>query len=112
MKTIIIRYKKYFQRLYFTIYIPERPLRIELSDNKQQNLSDIQRTLTYCSHSMKVSKLKFSETNSKKMNSKKCEIQRHFRKIPKNFENSPKNNQKSHKRPTINLKKMHMNENV
>jgi transmembrane protein 132 len=32
--SIVIRYEKFLHRLYFTIYIPERPLRIELSDTK------------------------------------------------------------------------------
>ncbi|CAF0967441.1 unnamed protein product [Rotaria sordida] len=37
--SIVIRYEKYLQRLYFTIYIPERPLRIELSDTKLSRIN-------------------------------------------------------------------------
>jgi hypothetical protein len=37
--SIVIRYEKYLQRLHFTIYIPERPLRIELSDTKLSRIN-------------------------------------------------------------------------
>ncbi|CAF0760251.1 unnamed protein product [Adineta steineri] len=37
--SIIIRYEKFLQRLHFTIYIPERPLRIELSDTKLSRIN-------------------------------------------------------------------------
>ena len=35
----MVRYEKYLQRLHFTIYIPERPLRIELSDSKLSRIN-------------------------------------------------------------------------
>ncbi|UJR25351.1 hypothetical protein I4U23_006701 [Adineta vaga] len=37
--SIVVRYQKYLQRLHFTIYIPERPLRIELSDMKLSRIN-------------------------------------------------------------------------
>jgi hypothetical protein len=37
--SIVIRYDKYIQRVFFTIYIPERPLRIELSDTKLSRIN-------------------------------------------------------------------------
>ena len=37
--SIVIRYDKYFQRAHFTIYIPERPLSIELSDAKLSRIN-------------------------------------------------------------------------
>jgi transmembrane protein 132 len=37
--SIVVRYEKYLQRLVFTIYIPERPLRIELSDTKLSRIN-------------------------------------------------------------------------
>ncbi|CAF2892626.1 unnamed protein product [Rotaria sp. Silwood2] len=37
--SIVIRYEKHLQRLHFTIYIPERPLRIELSDTKLSRIN-------------------------------------------------------------------------
>ncbi|CAF5220475.1 unnamed protein product, partial [Rotaria magnacalcarata] len=37
--SIVIRYEKYLQHLHFTIYIPERPLRIELSDTKLSRIN-------------------------------------------------------------------------
>ncbi|CAF0864856.1 unnamed protein product [Adineta ricciae] len=37
--SIVIRHEKYLQRVHFTIYIPERPLRIELSDMKLSRIN-------------------------------------------------------------------------
>lgn len=37
--SIVVRYGKYLQRIPFTIYIPERPLRIELSDTKLSRIN-------------------------------------------------------------------------
>ncbi|CAF3695704.1 unnamed protein product [Rotaria socialis] len=37
--SIVIRYEKYLQHLHFTVYIPERPLRIELSDAKLSRIN-------------------------------------------------------------------------
>ena len=37
--SVVIRHEKYLQRVHFTIYIPERPLRIELSDMKLSRIN-------------------------------------------------------------------------
>lgn len=37
--SIVVRYEKYLQRLDFTIYIPERPLKIELSDTRLSRIN-------------------------------------------------------------------------
>ena len=37
--SIVVRYGKFFQRVLLTIYIPERPLRIELSDSKLSRIN-------------------------------------------------------------------------
>ena len=37
--SILVRHEKYLQRVHFTIYIPERPLRIELSDTRLSRIN-------------------------------------------------------------------------